>query len=596
MKRTRKIIITCLTLILLVFNAYGSVNAMSYTYDFWKNIIPSTEGLAYRETYYSNTILDEFGEETNLVLDTLTDFSVYEGNIYLLDSRKTYNKQMSFADLAPGATTAVASVSSLIILNQNFQFVKELDEFEMTDAVKEKLEKYYGFTTPLNEITSAQYTAQEVPDKAPYSASSTDPNKAVLRLDEAQGVEVTSEGIFIADTENSRILKLNSEYVCVDVYLTPADSAFTQYNKEGIEFEEDETAIPFKPLKVTSVSDGSIYCISRDIYEGIIEFNLDTEFNRFLGTNTVVANPLKKFWAKLFSEAQLSTMELDLPPMFTNICADEKGFIYATSKPDADDTAASKVVKAINKSGKDVMRRNGYVLPDGDVVYLSTSNVKDAVTGASSIIDVAISSTGNFTIADANRGRIFTYDIEGNLLYIAGEQPGGQGNSGSGGLSNSILNPSAINYLYRTNEDGSSEELLLVLDQKSSSIIVYETTEFGETVNTATYLYQNGMIEEAEEYWRKAEKMNTNYELAYLGIGKSLLRQGRYEEAMEYFKKAHNGTYYSKAFSNYRDNVLKENFSWIMTVAIIGVVGIFVYKYIKYVNKKRNSVPQGGDE
>ena len=222
-----------LKLILLVFNAYGSVNAMSYTYDFWKNIIPSTEGLAYRETYYSNTILDEFGEKTNLVLDTLTDFSVYEGNIYLLDSRKTHNKQMSFADLAPGATTAVASVSSLIILNQNFQFIKELDEFEMTDAVKEKLEKYYGFTTPLNEITSAQYTAQEVPNKAPYSASSTDPNKAVLRLAEAQGVEVTSEGIFIADTENSRILKLNSEYVCVDVYLTPADSAFTQYNKEG---------------------------------------------------------------------------------------------------------------------------------------------------------------------------------------------------------------------------------------------------------------------------------------------------------------------------------------------------------------------------
>ena len=594
MKRTRKLIIACLTLILLVCNAYGSANAMSYTYDFWKNIIPSTEGLAYRETYYSNTILTESGEKSDVLLDTLTDFSVYEGNIYVLDSRKTYNAQMKFVDAPNG--TAVAAISSLIILNQNFQFVKELTEFEMTDEVKEKLDKYYGFTTPLDQIQSSQFSAVNVAEKAPYAASSTDPTKPVLRLAEAQGVEVTSAGIFIADTENSRILKLNFDFVCEEVYLTPADSAFTQYNKEGIEFEEDESAIPFKPLKVTAVSDGNIYCISRDIYEGIIEFNTATEFNRFLGTNIVVANPLKAFWAKLFSEAQLSTMQLDLPPMFTNICADEKGFIYATSKPDADDRTASKVVKAINKSGKDVMRRNGYVLPDGDVVYLSTSNVKGAVTGASSIVDVAISSTGNFTIVDSNRGRIFTYDIEGNLLYIAGEQPGGSSNAGSGGLSNSIINPSAINYLYRTNEDGTSEELLLVMDQISKSIIVYETTEFGETVNTATYLYQNGMIEEAEEYWRKAEKMNTNYELAYLGIGKSLLRQGRYEEAMEYFKKAHNGTYYSKAFSNYRDNVLKENFSWVMTVFIISVVGFFVYKFVKKAKKKRNSIPQGGDE
>ena len=65
---------------------------------------------------------------------------------------------------------------------------------------------------------------------------------------------------------------------------------------------------------------------------------------------------------------------------------------------------------------------------------------------------------------------------------------------------------------------------------------------------------------------------------------------------MEYFKKAHNGTYYSKAFSNYRDNVLKENFSWVMTVFIISVVGFFVYKFVKNAKKKRNSIPQGGDE
>lgn len=595
MKNMKKLIISCLTLVLLICNAYGSLNAMSYTYDFWKNIIPSTEGLAYRETYYSNSINDVNGNKANVVFNNLIDFSVYEGKIFVLDNRKTYDTVLKFSD-SPATGTSVPAVSSILVLNQSFQYLEQKNEFLMTDEVKAKLDNYYKFSTPLDQITAEQYTAAEVGDRAPYAPSSQDPSVPVLRLNGAEGIEVSKEGIYVADTNNSRILKLDFNFVCTEVYLTPEDSTFIQYNFENIDFENAEDAIVFRPLKVTAVSSGNIYCVSKDVYEGIIEYAKDGTFNRFLGTNIVVANPLKKFWAKLFSETQLSTMKLDLPPMFTNICADEKGFLYATSKPDSEDQKASNVVKAINKSGKDVLRRNGYVLPDGDVVYLASSKAQKAVIGPSSIVDVAISSIGNFTIVDSKRGRIFTYDIEGNLLYIAGDQPGGTSNAGTGGLSNSIVNPVAIGYLYRDTET-TQEELLLVLDNISSSIIVYETTEFGETVNTATYLYQNGMIEEAEQYWRQASKMNTNYELAYLGIGKSLLRQGNYEEAMEYFKMAHNGTYYSKAFSNYRDNVLKDNFSWIMTVAIIAIVGIFVGKYVSYVKKKRGSLPtQGGDE
>ena len=595
MKKMKKFIIASLTLVLLVCNTYGSLNAMSYTYDFWKNIIPSTEGLAYRETYYSNSINDVNGEKSNVVFNNLTDFAVEGDKIFVLDSRKTFETNVYFAD-SKEIGTLISGSSSIIVLNQNFQYLTECTEFKMTDHVKEKLEKYYNFTTPLDQITSEQYNSIDLHTKAPYAPYSQDPTIPVLRLDNAEGIEVTEEAIYVADTENARILKLNFDFVCTEVYLTPEDSTFIQYNLDNVDFENADDAIVFRPSKVTAVNSGNIYCISKDVYEGIIEYADNGTFNRFLGTNIVVATPLKKFWAKLMSETQLSNMTLDLPPMFTNICADAKGFLYATSKPDSEDQKASNVVKAINKSGKDVMRRNGYVLPDGDVVYLSTSNVQGAVIGPSSIVDVAISSIGNFTIVDSKRGRIFTYDIEGNLLYIAGDQPGGTGNAGTGGLSNSLVNPVALNYLYRDSEDG-QEELLLALDNISSSIIVYETTKFGETVNTATYLYQNGMIEEAESYWRQASKMNTNYELAYLGIGKSLLRQGNYEEAMEYFKMAHNGTYYSKAFSNYRDNILKDNFSWIMTVAIIAIVGIFAGKIISYNKKKRGSAPsQGGDE
>ena len=48
------------TIIALVFSfffapVFGSVKAMSYNYDFWKNIIPSAEGLAHQDTYYADS-------------------------------------------------------------------------------------------------------------------------------------------------------------------------------------------------------------------------------------------------------------------------------------------------------------------------------------------------------------------------------------------------------------------------------------------------------------------------------------------------------------------------------------------------------------
>ena len=120
MKNMKKLIISCLTLVLLICNAYGSLNAMSYTYDFWKNIIPSTEGLAYRETYYSNSINDVNGNKANITFNNLIDFSVYDGKIFVLDSRKTFDTVMRFPD-SPEAGTSVAGVSSILILNQSFR-------------------------------------------------------------------------------------------------------------------------------------------------------------------------------------------------------------------------------------------------------------------------------------------------------------------------------------------------------------------------------------------------------------------------------------------------------------------------------------------
>ena len=92
-----------------------------------------------------------------------------------------------------------------------------------------------------------------------------------------------------------------------------------------------------------------------------------------------------------------------------------------------------------------------------------------AFLGSSVLTAVCVSKTGNFTICDEKRGRLFTYDSEGNLLYITGEK---------GTLSNNINQPVALSYLtIGEDDDPNKQELLLVVDKTSKSIISFTTSE-----------------------------------------------------------------------------------------------------------------------
>lgn len=487
------------------------------------------------------------------------------------------------------------------------------------------------------EEVKAIYKYIDTPGRAPYIPYSQDATKAAVRLNAAAGITVTKDKIYIADTSNARILLIDkATNVVEDVFLTPEDSAFYQMYRDEYEteFGTAYTTIKnttnmfktvgagemFAPRKIAVMNSGVLYCISANIYQGLIEFSVDTSFNRYLGKNIVTQSAIKKVWSKIWSETQYAAQALDLPSLFNNLAVSDDGFLYATADPDADAVTPKDLVKVINTKGNDIMKRTGYVAPDGDAVFLASTNKNGVITGSSVLTAVAISKTGNFTVSDKKRGRLFTYDAEGNLLYITGEQPGGTLSAATGGLSSSILNPVAVDYLYRTNYLGEEEETVIVLDQISNSILLFETTEFGKAVNTATFLYQNGVImdtyqtdadgnfvldaegnkilvsEGAETYWRKVIKMNTNYELAYLGIGKALNRRGEYREAMKYFKLAHNANYYSKAFSSYRDQVLNQNFNLIMAAVLSCVALYIVVKVTKVINEKNKKNKMKGDD
>jgi hypothetical protein len=61
------------------------------------------------------------------------------------------------------------------------------------------------------------------------------------------------------------------------------------------------------------------------------------------------------------------------------------------------------------------------------------------------------------------------------------------------------------------------------------------------------------------ETWQKVMDIDGNYDLAYIGIGRSLLRQEKYHEAMKYFELKYDDENYSKAYKQYRKEWVEDH-------------------------------------
>ena len=61
---------------------------------------------------------------------------------------------------------------------------------------------------------------------------------------------------------------------------------------------------------------------------------------------------------------------------------------------------------------------------------------------------------------------------------------------------------------------------------------------------------------------------NANCEVAYIGMGKSCLKEGDYKQAMKYFELGNSRKYYTRAFQFYRKELMQENFGKYMGVIL----------------------------
>lgn len=379
--------------------------------------------------------------------------------------------------------------------------------------------------------------------------------------------------IYIADKGNNQVIVIDSETYEIEKFVTvPQDRAFEE--------------VSFSPNEVVTDRAGRIYVIADNVSDGIMQFSSNGEFNRYTGVNYVTLSPWEAFWRKISTEAQLSKQKLIINTSFTSITVDKDGFIYTTSNALKNDdnivTDDKNMIKKINPTGEDVLRRNGYENPMGDVEYLQVAS--DSLrSGPSMFSGITVNDYGVYSVLDSKMGKIFTYDNEGNLLYISGEARYSSSNSGVDVLSN----PVAIAYM---------GEEILILDKNSKAVIIYEPTDIAKLINTAVEYESIGDKMSAAEYWEEIIKLNANYEYAYIGIGRKYLEEKDYKTAMEYFKYGKHRELYSRAFKMDRDAAIRKYFTPVVVTVIALSIGLYVYKKVKHRNDPVEYETGMGDE
>jgi hypothetical protein len=470
------------------------LSTVKYNYSYYGEVIHSAPGMNFATYFNGNTIGTTFGSPEDIV--------VYNDAIYMVDS----------------------STDTLYLINSDFELITEHNSFVLNADYQQRL------------IDEGVADLSDLTLKSPY------------------GIEVKESGIYIADSGNFRIVKLNHNFEVVDVFSEVRDATFNEIN--------------FEPRKLAVDGSERMYVVARNVYEGIIELDTDGDFNRFTGVNPVALNPLEIFQRSIMTEAQLAQLQLYLPTEYTNVSMNEQNFIYATSKPAEEN--AENMIQLINPKGVDVLKRNGYHPPMGDIHYVEGQN-NYVIDGPSSLVDVAYTDNGIFTVLDQKRSRLFTYDNEGSLLYINGDE-GAQSDKFSDGVSLAYLGDD-----------------LLVLDRKARTVIVYQLTNFGSKVNEAIMYHTQGQFSKAAEIWEEVLVLNTNYEIAYNGIGKYYLREGEFDKAIEYFNLGHDRYYYSKAYQAYRNEIIKANFGFILGGVVL-VSGVVIGYKIRSTYKKGGSI------
>ena len=396
------------------------------------------------------------------------------------------------------------------------------------------LDRYYKVKSEIDSFVNHQ----GVPDK----------------FNSPTGVFVSDEHIYICDTSNSRIVMLNkADYSFYKIVQQPTSPLF----------ESDDI---YSPIAVAVDSYGRMFIVSSTTYQGIIVMDEDGNFFGFIGAQAATVSALELLWRKFMSSEQIAASEQIVSTEYNNIEIDEEDFIFATISSIDEATLEGVIagkdksskyapVKKFNANGSDVMNRNGFYPPAGEV---KMDGSKKGTNGPSKLIDVAVGPHGTWSTIDEKRSKVYTYNDNGELLFAFGDKTGSQ--------TGNVKDIEAVTY---------QGDKLVLLDKDNSNpcLVIYRRTEYGDILMKAIIDQEDMKFDEAAKNWEQILKRNNNFDLAYIGIGKYYHWDNDYETAMKYFKSAHDTALYSDAYNETRNVWLNQ---WFWTIPVGLVVGLLL--------------------
>ena len=387
-----------------------------------------------------------------------------------------------------------------------------------------------------------------------------------------QGVYVRTDNdgntlIFVADYDNNRVVMFTPDKEIKMEYVRPSKDVF----------DEDKT---FNPKKVIVDSAFNVYVIVPSVTQGAVQFSEDGRCNGFYGANRVEATAeviAQSFWKLIYSREQIIAMRRSVAISIANLDIDDEGFIYTVTENKTSDT---DVLKKLNPAGTNIFINLGY----SDYTYgdYATRYYK-GVNYASAITDVDVDSEGNIYLLDFATGRVFQYTNECDLLFIFGTK----GFKNSQGTQKGTFRSVSAVETYKGR--------VYVVDNIKNSITVFRQTEFGAIVQKAIKLFNEGLYDEAKAPWEEVLRRDANYWLAYIGLGNAYLNQNDYGTAMNYFYRTSRAGY-NRAFKSFRIEFIRANFTWMLIIVLVIVVGLIVLSYLRKARNKKKAARKGGTE
>ncbi|MFH1693594.1 MAG: YIP1 family protein [Bacillota bacterium] len=408
-----------------------------------------------------------------------------------------------------------------------------------------------------------------------------------LGLSAPEDIFYIDNELYIADTGNKRIIKIDASGNLIKIYEFPEFKSPTGIFVKGtylyvadkvakavFQIDLDTVSIAqtilkpispiygqqndFVPTKVAVDSSDSIYIIGEGSTSGVIQVNYAGEFVGYLGINTVPLS-LRKILYNFF--VQDSELASSTPPSPTNLALGAKGSILTTN------ANVRETFKRLNISG---------------INTLFDTTVYPAV----GLSDIWMNHE-NYIYLIADTGEVYEYDSNGNMLFYF--------NTNDNTMTQTLgltSQPKGIITDFVGN--------LYILDKGYNSIQVYQRTVFVDLVHEAVTMYNDGKYVESKPIWEEIIRQNSSFALAHSALGSALAKEGKYEAALSEFFDAKDYKGYSDTYWEIRNVVIQDQLgTWIISLLAIyilwKVLGSVFRKspaYDIYLEKKKKILSQ----